>query len=74
MTPLQLITFYNALANGGKMVKPLFCREIIDGKRHSKVQPVVLKEHVCSEEIAKQMREMMVEKIIITMMVEKSLI
>ena len=60
VTPLQLITFYNALANGGKMVKPLFCREIIDGKRHSKVQPVVLKEHVCSEEIAKQMREMMV--------------
>ena len=32
VTPLQLITFYNALANGGRMVKPLFCREIIEGR------------------------------------------
>ena len=27
-TPLQLLTFYNAIANDGKMVKPLFTREI----------------------------------------------
>ena len=52
VTPLQLITFYNALANGGKMVKPLFCREMLG--------PVVLKERICCEEVAKQMREMLV--------------
>ena len=42
------------------MVKPLFCREILDGSRHREVKPVVLNEHVCSEETAKQMREMLV--------------
>ncbi len=60
VTPLQLITFYNALANGGRMVKPLFCREIIEGRRSRLVKPVVLNEHVCSEEVAAQMRSMLV--------------
>lgn len=59
VTPLQLITFYNAIANGGKMVKPLFCREIINDNNRSKIQPVVLNNHICSEETAKQMREML---------------
>ena len=60
VTPLQLITFYNAIAGGGRMVKPLFCREIIEGGRPRPVKPVVLNRHVCSEEVAKQMREMLV--------------
>jgi cell division protein FtsI (penicillin-binding protein 3) len=28
LTPLQLLTFYNAVANNGKMVQPLFVKEI----------------------------------------------
>ena len=60
VTPLQMVTFYNAIAGGGRMVKPLFCREILDGGRRREVKPVVLNEHVCSEEVAKQMREMLV--------------
>ena len=60
VTPLQLVTFYNAIANGGRMVKPLFCREILDGGRRRNVKPVVLNDRVCSEETAKQMREMLV--------------
>lgn len=59
-TPLQLIAFYNAIANNGKMVKPLFCQEILDGRRRTRINPVVLNDHICSEEIAKQMREMLV--------------
>jgi len=31
MTPLQVLTFYNAVANDGKMVKPLMIKEIRDG-------------------------------------------
>ena len=31
ITPLQLLTFYNAVANNGKMVKPIFVTEIRDG-------------------------------------------
>ena len=61
VTPLQLVTFYNGIANGGRMVKPLFCREILDGSRRSKVKPVVLNEQICSEETAKQVREMLVD-------------
>ena len=60
MTPLQLVTFYNGIANGGRMMKPLFCREVLDGRRRSEIKPVVLNEHICSEETAKQMREMLV--------------
>jgi cell division protein FtsI (penicillin-binding protein 3) len=60
VTPLQMVAFYNAIAGGGKMVKPLFCREILDGGRRREIKPVVLNEHVCSEETAKQMREMLV--------------
>lgn len=60
VTPLQLITFYNAIANNGRMVKPLFCREVLDGSRRSVIEPVVLNEHICTPEIAKQMREMLI--------------
>ena len=60
VTPLQLITFYNAITNDGRMVKPLFCREILDGSSRSEIKPVVLNEHVCSKETAKQMREMLI--------------
>ena len=31
MTPLQILTFYNAVANDGKMVKPRFVKEVRDG-------------------------------------------
>ena len=60
VTPLQLITFYNALANKGRMVKPLFCRGFEDGGRTRQLKPVVLNERVCSEEVAAQMRSMLV--------------
>lgn len=60
VTPLQVITFYNGIANGGRMVKPLFCRQVLDGRRRSEIEPVVLKEHICSEETAKELRQMLV--------------
>ncbi|WP_185857541.1 penicillin-binding protein [Blattabacterium cuenoti] len=44
LTPLQILTFYNAIANQGKMIKPLFIREI---KHHGKsikkyTKPIVM--------------------------------
>ena len=60
VTPLQLITFYNALANNGRMVKPLFCREILEGGSPRQIKPIVLNSKVCSEEVAAQMRTMLV--------------
>ena len=61
VSPLQLITFYNAIANDGKMMKPMFCKEIRDGNHHRTIKPVVLDNRICSAETAKQMREMLVQ-------------
>jgi len=49
-TPLQTLTFYNAVANNGRMVKPQFVREIT--RANQVVQtfpPEVLKERICSQ-------------------------
>jgi cell division protein FtsI (penicillin-binding protein 3) len=60
VTPLQTITFYNAIANNGKMMKPMLVKEIRD---HDKVvqtfAPEVLAEHVCSPATAMNARRMM---------------
>lgn len=60
VTPMQIITFYNAVAGGGRMVKPLFCRAIIDrkGVRHE-IEPVVLREQAFPKESAKKLTEML---------------
>jgi cell division protein FtsI (penicillin-binding protein 3) len=49
-TPLQILTFYNAVANNGRMVKPMFIKEI---RRRGKVvkyfRPVTINESICSK-------------------------
>lgn len=57
LTPLQILTFYNAIANDGKMVKPKFVKKIKDRDRVLKELPtVVLKEQICSEQTIKQVK------------------
>ena len=60
LTPLQILTFYNAIANNGKMMKPLFVKEI---KRLEKIEkfflPVVLKDSVCSKSTALKARSLL---------------
>ncbi|MGD0709800.1 MAG: penicillin-binding protein [Bacteroidales bacterium] len=49
LTPMQILTFYNAIANNGKMVRPLFVKEIQRlGKTVTRFNPVVLKDSICS--------------------------
>lgn len=49
LTPLQLLVFYNGVANKGKVMKPYLVSEIIDGdKVIKKYQPVVLKDSIFS--------------------------
>jgi cell division protein FtsI (penicillin-binding protein 3) len=49
ITPLQTLTLYNAVANNGVMVKPLFVREIRkNGQVVQSFQPVVINPHICS--------------------------
>ncbi|MBP3763422.1 MAG: transpeptidase family protein [Bacteroidales bacterium] len=60
VSALRLITFYNALGAGGRMVKPLFCRAVIDrnGRQHE-VKPVVLNPSICSRRTALLMHDML---------------
>ena len=51
MTPLQILTFYNAVANDGVMMKPLFVKEVSrNGKIISENKPVVLNQSIASRE------------------------
>lgn len=60
VSAMQLITYYNALGAGGRMVKPLFCKAIVDkdGREHA-VRPVVLNQRMCSPRTARLMRELL---------------
>jgi cell division protein FtsI (penicillin-binding protein 3) len=60
MTPMQILTFYNAIANDGVMIKPSFVKEIRhDGKVLFDAVPVVLNSRVCSKETAMKGRRML---------------
>ena len=65
LTPLQILTFYNAIANNGKMVKPLFVKEIQKlGKTAETFNPIVLMDSICSKKtvaLAKSLLEGVVE-------------
>ena len=51
LTPLQILTYYNAVANDGKMVKPKFVEKITKGRKVVKeVETVVLNPRICSKE------------------------
>jgi cell division protein FtsI (penicillin-binding protein 3) len=59
-TPLQLLSVYNAVANNGKLVKPLFVSNVTDaGKTVKQYKPTVLVDKICSESTLKQLRAMM---------------
>ena len=60
LTPLQTLTFYNAIANDGVMVKPRFIKEI-----RAYNQPIrrfdaeVITDDICSEETLAQIRDIL---------------
>lgn len=64
-TPLQILTFYNAVANDGKMLKPRFVKAIADhGQVIRRFSPQVIKPSICSKatiQKAKLMLEGVVE-------------
>lgn len=57
MTPLQTLTLYNAVANDGVMVKPLFVKEIKEwNKTIKKYDTEVINPKIASEETIKKVR------------------
>jgi cell division protein FtsI (penicillin-binding protein 3) len=61
MTPLQTLTFYNAIANEGEMVKPRFIREISNlGNEPTKIfKTQILNPSICSKSTLKKVQKMM---------------
>ncbi|WP_375238290.1 penicillin-binding protein [Aurantibacter sp.] len=59
-TPLQTLTFYNAIANGGEMVKPKFLKEV---KRFDEVivpfEKEVINKQICSKETTAKVKQLL---------------
>ena len=62
LTPLQTLTFYNAIANNGKMVKPKFVKEIKypnNNKETKYFETEVINKRICSKKTVDQAKEML---------------
>lgn len=60
LTPLQILTFYNAIANNGTMVKPKFIKRITSYGRIIKTIPTeVIDPSICSRETLKKAKIML---------------
>ena len=60
VTPMHLITLYNAIANGGRMMKPQFVTEIRRGSQIVKqFEPIVLNECIAGPEAIQKLRTML---------------
>lgn len=58
LTPLQLLAFYNAVANDGKYMKPQFVSSVLDGRNIvEEFKPIVLKEKIASQNTIDIMKE-----------------
>ncbi len=59
-TPLQILTFYNAVANNGRMMKPRFVKAIADhGKVVKEFKTEVINPTICSKSTIKKARLML---------------
>jgi cell division protein FtsI (penicillin-binding protein 3) len=62
MTPLQLLTFYNAIANNGEMVKPRFVKEIRyqnSDKNRTVFKKEIINKRICSQPTIEKAKEML---------------
>ncbi len=60
MTPLQLLTFYNAIANDGEMVRPLFIKQARVGNKVIKeFSKDVINPSICSKETLVKVQQLL---------------
>ncbi len=60
LTPLQVLTFYNAVANNGEMVRPRFVKELrVGNKVEKRFEKVVLKKRIASQITINKVRKVM---------------
>ena len=57
LSPLQIITFYNAIANDGKMIRPYLVSELQqNGETIKRFGTEVIKNHICNDETLQNIR------------------
>ncbi|AMC12251.1 penicillin-binding protein [Lutibacter profundi] len=60
LTPLQTLTFYNAIANNGEMVKPKFVKEIRSRNKYVKrFDKEIIDSQICSKETIDKVQEIL---------------
>lgn len=60
LTPLQTLTFYNAIANNGEMIKPRFIKAVKDFDKDIEVfDKEVINEKICSVKTLKEIKEIL---------------
>lgn len=60
LTPLKMLSFYNAIANNGKYISPIFVKEIRRlGNTIERFQAKVINEKMCSDVTLKKMQELL---------------
>ncbi|MDO4460895.1 MAG: penicillin-binding protein [Bacteroidia bacterium] len=60
ITPIQLLAFYNAVANGGKMMRPMLVQSLDkDGEVYKSYHPEVLRSSIASRKTIKTVHEML---------------
>ncbi len=60
ITPLQILNFYSAIANDGKMMRPMFVKEILQrGKTVKTFAPEVINPAICSKATVAKAKKMM---------------
>jgi cell division protein FtsI (penicillin-binding protein 3) len=60
LTPLQILTLYNAVANNGEMVRPAFVKEIRrSGQTVKSFEPVVLNPAICSQATIRELKSLL---------------
>lgn len=58
--PISTLTFYNAIANGGKMMQPRFVKAVMkDGELVQTYDPVVLKPQICNANTLTKVRTLL---------------
>ena len=58
--PISTLTFYNAIANNGKMMKPRFVKmKIKDGIKVTEYPPVVLRQQICKPSTLAKVQDML---------------
>lgn len=59
--PIYTLAFYNAIANNGKMMRPMFTKEIMRrGETVERFHPQVVRESICSEQTLAIVKDMLI--------------